>query len=43
MQVPVFVKIDKELSIRPASEDIVLTDLWEPVEEFEETRELVGK
>lgn len=29
MQVPVFVKIDKEKSLRPASDDIKLTDLWE--------------
>jgi uncharacterized protein len=28
MQVPVFVKIDKEKSLRPASDDIKLTDLW---------------
>lgn len=28
MQVPVFVKIDKEKSLRPASDDIMLTDLW---------------
>lgn len=39
MQVPVFVRIDKELSVRPASDDIILTDLWKP----EEIRELVGK
>jgi uncharacterized protein len=28
MHVPVFVKIDKEESLRPASDDIKLTDLW---------------
>ncbi|SEN16279.1 hypothetical protein SAMN04487786_3304 [Paenisporosarcina quisquiliarum] len=28
IQVPVFVKIDKEKSLRPASDDIKLTDLW---------------
>lgn len=28
MQVPVFVKIDKEESIRPSSDDIKLTELW---------------
>jgi len=28
MQVPVFVKIDKEESLRPASDDIKLTNLW---------------
>lgn len=43
MQVPVFVKIDKELSIRPASEDIILTNLWEPVVQTEERRESVVK
>lgn len=43
MQVPVFVKIDKELSVRPASDDIILTDLWSPMKKAEETRELVPK
>ncbi|UED79286.1 ATP-binding protein [Lysinibacillus sp. CD3-6] len=45
MQVPVFVKIDKEESVRPASDDIILTNLWEPVEEPEpeENRVLVLK
>lgn len=38
MQVPVFVKIDKEKSIRPASDDIILTDLWSNTTD---TRELV--
>ncbi|WP_198421675.1 ATP-binding protein [Bacillus altitudinis] len=28
MQVPVFVKVDKEKSLRPASDDIKLTNLW---------------
>lgn len=28
MQVPVFVKIDKEMTLRPLSDDIRLTDLW---------------
>lgn len=43
MQVPVFVKIDREESIRPASDDIILTELWEPTKEPKETRELVMK
>lgn len=28
MQVPVFVKIPKEINLRPNSDDVVLTDLW---------------
>lgn len=28
IQVTIFVKIDKEKSLRPASDDIMLTDLW---------------
>lgn len=28
MQVPVFVKVDKEETIRPASDDVKLTELW---------------
>lgn len=28
MQVPVFIKVEKERSIRPSSDDIVLSDIW---------------
>lgn len=35
MQVPVFVKIDKEEKIRPASDDVNLTNLWAHLEEVE--------
>ena len=28
IQVPVFVKVDKEEIIRPTSDDVILTELW---------------
>ena len=41
MQVPVFVKIDKEKSLRPASDDIILTDLWGNTKDTKDTREVI--
>lgn len=41
MKVPVFVKVNKEIDIRPSSDDINLTDLWKTVEVPQEIRELV--
>lgn len=40
IQVPVFVKIPKEKTIRPKSDDIVLTDLWtDSIEKYDLMRE----
>ena len=39
MQVPVFVKIPKEKSIRPNSDDVLLTDLWEDQSDYTEDSE----
>ncbi|MEK4841456.1 hypothetical protein [Bacillus sp. FSL L8-0152] len=41
MKVPVFVKVNKEMDIRPSSDDVNLTDLWKTVEVSQEIRELI--
>lgn len=39
MQVPVFVKIPKEKNIRPNSDDVLLTELWEDQSDYTENSE----
>ncbi|MEV9641480.1 ATP-binding protein [Mammaliicoccus sciuri] len=39
MQVPVFVKVPKEKSIRPNSDDVLLTELWEDQSDYTENSE----
>lgn len=41
MKAPVFVKVNKEMDIRPSSDDVNLTDVWKTVEVPQEIRESV--
>ena len=34
IKVPILVKVNKEKVIRPKSDDIVLTSLWEDIDDF---------